>query len=132
MYRIESDVLRAEINPIGAELFSLYSKETGKEYLWQGDPAWWTGRAPILFPIVCSMKDSSYTYNGNTYTMPKHGFVRHAKFTVKPLTASKIIFEYNDNAETHKAYPFAFQFQVIFEMVGNTLSTMYRVENRDN
>jgi len=132
MYRIESDILRADINPIGAELSSLYSKKTGKEYLWQGDPIWWAGRAPILFPIVCSMKDGTYIYNGKTYTMPKHGFVRHAEFAVKPLTASKIIFEYSDNEETRKVYPFAFLFQVIFEVVGHSLSTMYKVENRNN
>jgi len=132
MYRIESNILRADINPVGAELSGLYSKKTGKEYLWQGDPAWWTGRAPILFPIVCSMKDSSYIYNGKTYNMPKHGFVRHAAFTVKPFTASKIVFEYSDNKETRKAYPFAFLFQVIFEVVGNTLSTTYTVENRNS
>jgi len=132
MHTIQSGILKADINPIGAELFSLYSKVTGKEYIWQGNPAWWAGRAPILFPIVCSMKGSAYAYNGKVYDMPKHGFVQHAEFSVAKKEGNKIVFEYSDNVATRKIYPFSFLLQVVFELDGNTLSVTYTVENRNS
>lgn len=131
IHTIQSDSLRVDINSVGAELFSLYSKNTGEEYLWQGDSDWWAGRAPVLFPIVCSMKDCSYLYDGNAYNMPKHGFALGARFSTAGAQGSKIVFEYSDNDETRKIYPFAFLFQVVFELADNKLITTYRVENHN-
>lgn len=34
-YKLENNFMRIEVSPIGAELQSLYSKETAREYLWQ-------------------------------------------------------------------------------------------------
>ena len=42
---------RAEIAFLGAQLESLQSPD-GREYLWQRDPKWWSGCAPVLFPMV--------------------------------------------------------------------------------
>ncbi|MCL2527971.1 MAG: aldose 1-epimerase family protein [Defluviitaleaceae bacterium] len=132
MYTIQSDTIKAQINPIGAELSSLQSKNTGTEYLWQGDPTWWEGRAPILFPIVCSLKGDTYTYNGNSYNMAIHGFASKSVFDVTYTSDSKIIFTLTDNEETRKQYPFTFLFEAIFEITGNKLSTTYRVKNTND
>ena len=47
---LKNDVLTVEVNEHGAELQSIRKGET--EYLWQGDPAYWGRRSPVLFPIV--------------------------------------------------------------------------------
>lgn len=52
MYRIENPYLKVEVSSHGAELQSIYDKETEKEVLWQGDPKYWGRRSPILFPNV--------------------------------------------------------------------------------
>jgi len=132
MYTIQSDILTAKINPIGAELSSLVSKKTYMEYIWQGDPNWWTGRAPILFPIVCAMKEGTYSYNGIAYDMPKHGFLLDAIFSVENAADSKIVFEYTDNKKTRKIYPFDFVFRAVFELIENKLVTTYSVKNLNN
>ncbi|MBQ2308518.1 MAG: aldose 1-epimerase family protein, partial [Clostridia bacterium] len=44
---IKNEHLTATVSTLGAELQSLCDKD-GKEYIWQGDPAVWSGRAPIL------------------------------------------------------------------------------------
>ena len=46
-FRIGSDRLTAEVAPLGAELVRL-TDAAGRDYLWNGDPAYWSGRAPIL------------------------------------------------------------------------------------
>ena len=41
----------ARVETLGGELVS-YRDERGLEYIWGGDPAYWPGRNPLLFPIV--------------------------------------------------------------------------------
>jgi len=132
VHSIQSDALQVDVNPIGAELFSIRSKKTDTEFLWQGDPTWWEGRAPILFPIVCRMKDGAYIYKGKRYDMPLHGFIRGAKLATTGAKDSKIVFEYSDNDETRKIYPFAFLFTVMYEVIENRLGITYSVENRSD
>ncbi|MCL1863782.1 MAG: aldose 1-epimerase family protein [Defluviitaleaceae bacterium] len=127
--RIKSENFTVEINPIGAELSSFRSNNA--EYIWQGDPKWWAGRAPILFPVLCSLKGGKYSYSGKEYNMTKHGFVRDAEFTVAEAYDKKAVLEYRDNEATYKMYPFKFLLQVIFELIDNTLHTTYRVKNHN-
>ena len=48
---IASPGLKAQINPIGGELWRLQEAE-GRDLLSDGDPARWTGRAPLRFPLI--------------------------------------------------------------------------------
>ena len=66
LYSIENDRLRVEINDIGAELYSIKDKADGFEYLWQGDPQYWSGRAYNLFPICGRITEGRYTYKGGS------------------------------------------------------------------
>ena len=62
----------------GAELQSV--QLGGHEFLWQGDPAYWGRRAPILFPIVGKVADDTLRIDGHEYTMKQHGFARDTVF----------------------------------------------------
>ena len=57
MIEIASDALTASINPFGAELSSLKDAD-GRELMTDADPAFWAGRAPLLFPIVANRAGS--------------------------------------------------------------------------
>ena len=41
--------LMAQAETLGGELVSL-KDGSGTEYIWVGDPAYWAGRNPLLFP----------------------------------------------------------------------------------
>jgi galactose mutarotase-like enzyme len=77
---IRNGIYAATISQAGAELKSLADLSTGKEYIWHGDPAWWNGSAPVLFPIVGGLKDGAYTFEGSTYKLGNHGFARSSEF----------------------------------------------------
>ncbi len=49
--QIENEFLIATFAEEGAELVSLQSKETGIEYIWQGNPEFWARHAPVLFRL---------------------------------------------------------------------------------
>lgn len=61
-YTIFNDFLEVTVSDVGAELMSVKSKKDGTEYLWQGDPAFWAGRAYNLFPICGRLTEGRYTF----------------------------------------------------------------------
>ena len=90
VYTIENEYLFVAVEDIGAQLKSIYHKESKTEFLWQGDPKYWKGRAYNLFPIVGRLYDGKYTYNGKIYELERHGFARNKKFYLylsKPTTS---------------------------------------------
>ncbi|MDR3493418.1 MAG: aldose 1-epimerase family protein [Ancalomicrobiaceae bacterium] len=128
---IASTGLSAEISPNGAELMRLTTAD-GRELLWNGDPAWWAARAPILFPIVGSLKHEHHNVDGRAYSLPRHGFARHCRFAVAAASPTAVTFRLEANETTLAAYPYRFRLDVIFAIDGATLTTTGRVENLDD
>ena len=122
LYSIENDRLRVEINDIGAELYSIKDKADGFEYLWQGDPQYWSGRAYNLFPICGRITEGRYTYKGGSYDICLHGFARDAAFTCVEQGGYTACFELRADAETRKSYPFDFCLRVRY-ILDNLLLT---------
>ena len=58
IYTIQSELLQVSIKQKGMELCSIKNRIDETEYLWQGDPSFWTGQAPILFPIIGLLDNS--------------------------------------------------------------------------
>lgn len=125
---IASGALTARINPMGAELWSLTDGE-GREYMTDADPAFWTGHAPILFPIVGMLNGGRYRLGEETYELPKHGFARHSHFEVVETQDSQACLRLRDSAETMAVYPFAFVLDLQFDLEGATLHVEARVTN---
>ena len=69
---IRNEYLTVDISTLGAQMQSIRDAD-GIERLWQGDPAFWAGRAPILFPMAGGLREDCYYLNGERYEMPKHG-----------------------------------------------------------
>lgn len=129
MICIENENLRVVIQPKGAELDSIVHKQTQLEYLWQGDAAFWGKKSPVLFPIVGTLKDNRFTYEGKSYTLPRHGFARDRVFIVESHTADKASFLLRSDAESLKVYPFEFEFRLHYALKDNTLIVTYDVQN---
>ncbi len=130
IYTIKNEVLCAEINSLGAEIHSIKTNDS-TEYMWQGDPAYWSGQAPIMFPICGRLFGGKYTYLGKEYEMPSHGIARVSEFTLKAQGDSFITLSLVGNDETKKSYPFDFIFDVTFSLDGSVLKVEYKVTNTD-
>ena len=91
--KLENEHLTIEINEKGAEVFSVKSKKTGIEYLWQGNPEFWKGRATVLFPVCGRSFGGKYTFKNKEYEMPIHGFAKLFEFTSIEVSSEQIDFE---------------------------------------
>jgi galactose mutarotase-like enzyme len=125
---IASDALAATIAPLGAELVSLRDA-AGRELMTDADPAFWTGHAPLLFPVVGMPSGETIRVDGRAYPMPKHGFARRSTFAVEAATATSARFVLTDSPDTRAAYPFAFRLTVEHALDGATLTTAVTVAN---
>lgn len=131
-YMIENEKLRVSIAGHGAQMQSLISKENEREYLWQGDPGIWAEQAPNLFPYIARLTDGKYTYEGKTYEMKIHGFLKYMNLEGKKEQENSVTFHLEDNDETREQYPFKFRSEIGYELIGNVVQITYRVENRDD
>lgn len=128
--QISNGILTATINPKGAELNSL--KKDNTEYIWEGDPKFWGKHSPVLFPIVGTLKNNSYLYNGIVYALSRHGFARDNAFTVKEQQQGRVVFSLVSNDATRNVYPFDFELELIYTLNGDTLNLDYVVTNTGN
>lgn len=128
---IASGDLTACIHPLGAELHSL-TDAAGREYMTDADPAYWTGHAPILFPIVGELRGGTYRLDGREYALPRHGFARRSRFELIEHRGHIARFRLTDSAETRAVYPFAFALELSFRLCKTRLEVEALVRNRDD
>lgn len=127
--RIGNEFLTIEISALGAEMQSLKTHD-GRDWLWNGDSEYWTGRSPILFPIVGKAPDDHVEIDGHVYPMAQHGFARRTTFDLTASTPSMCRFELSASDVTHAVYPFDFLLAVEHSVEGNKLTVAAEVENR--
>lgn len=126
--KIRNSFLSVTVNKSGAELTSIRSN-SGHEYMWNADPGIWGRRAPILFPVVGKLKEDTYSYNGQCYSLKQHGFARDMVFDLIDKGSDRLSYRLLPTAETRKCYPFDFSLLVSFRLVENSVEIEYRVEN---
>ena len=90
--------LAAEIDPPGAELRSF--RVDGREWLWQGDPAWWAGQAPLLFPVIGRSPGGRARWQGRAFDMPPHGVARQSRFALREADGRRALLELRDDEAT--------------------------------
>ncbi len=119
--------LRVEVSAHGAELQSIRKGET--EYLWQGDPAFWGRRSPVLFPIVGSVWESRYRVAGAEYQMGQHGFARDMDFTLVNASETEVRYRLESSVQTKERYPYDFCLEIAYRLRGRCLDVIWEVTN---
>jgi len=130
-YAIASGQLTARVAALGAELLSL-TDAGGREYMTDADPRWWTGHAPVLFPIVGALERGRYRLDDKEYMLEKHGFARKSGFACEEHEEAWTRLALEDSAASRAVYPFAFRLELLFEIAATTLAVTAAVTNRDS
>ena len=127
-YTLKCGSLTAVAETHGGELVSL-KDSSGREYIWQGDPAYWSGRNPNLFPIVGGLKDGTVFVDGLPFRMNRHGFARNSEFSVIEQCEDRIVFQLVESESTLQVYPFRFDFRVRHQLTESGFFTQFEVYN---
>jgi galactose mutarotase-like enzyme len=126
---LASAELTAQVNPLGAQLSAL-KDGAGRDLLWDGNPAIWAGRAPLLFPIVGALHGGSYRLGSNRYSLSRHGFARGSRFAVIDTGPARATFRLTADDASRRLYPFEFELDVGFVLEAATLSIESTIRNR--
>jgi galactose mutarotase-like enzyme len=129
MVTIRNKFLTAAISEAGAELQQL-RHINGIDYMWNADAQHWAKHSPVLFPIVGSLVNSSYSYKGLQYKLPRHGFARDHVFEVLSQAEDKVVFALASNEQTKAVYPFDFELRLLYELKESSLHCTYQVINK--
>lgn len=129
--QISNAALTLELATRGGELRSIKTND-GAEWLWQGDPAWWGGRSPLLFPVVGKSPKDAVGIAGEPYPMPAHGVARISDFRLAETAAGSARFALEATDETRKSYPFNFRLDITYTLDGHTIGIEATVVNRDS
>ena len=129
---IQNNLLKIGVKTTGAELCQIASAKHGTEFMWNADPDIWPNYAPNLFPIVGMLKNETYFFDGGKYTLPKHGFIRNnSDFEILEESSDRITLRLLYSEKTLAAYPFKFEYFVIYHLEDNKLHINYTVKNCD-
>ena len=126
---IENDYLRLTAQVKGAELTSIFDKEKKIEYLWQADAKHWGRHAPVLFPIVGRLKENSFSFNSNSYSLNQHGIARDMNFQILETTENSVLFTLRSKGKTLKLFPFHFNLRIKYTLEERTVKVTYEVVN---
>lgn len=129
-YTIKNDKLTVVLRSFGGQLHSI--KREGIEYLWQGDPAWWNGQAPVLFPICGSIRDDKAEIGENLHTsMPRHGLIRKREFEAVDVKDDSVAFQIDSNDEMLQSYPYRFSVGIRYTLKADSIEVRYSIKNTD-
>ena len=103
----------------------------GLDLLWDGDPAFWTGRSPLLFPIVGEAKGNRIRVAGEPYEIA--GATALPAPRTSPWSASeaaRCTWRLEASEATRRQYPFAFRLDVTYGSKAAALHMTAEVTNR--
>lgn len=130
---LKNEYLTVQFKTLGGQLTSIKDKD-GLEYLWQADPEYWNGQAPILFPICGSLRNDWAIYRPQerpffTGLIRRHGFVRKEEFTLEEVNENSVTFSIKPNAEMLDNYLYRFELRVVYTLNGKSIRTEFQVTN---
>ncbi|MBJ3786746.1 aldose 1-epimerase family protein [Devosia sediminis] len=128
--RIANDQVTVDVAALGAEMQSMQTRD-GRHWLWHGDATYWTGRSPILFPIVGKAPNDSLTIAGERYQMSQHGFARRSNFELVTEESDRCVYRLTASEASKAMYPFDFQLDVEHRVEGRAVVVSAEVTNRD-
>lgn len=129
---LKNDFAVVEINKLGAEVVSFKRIENDCEYMWNGDENYWSGHAPVLFPIVCAVNNGEIKVDGQIHKIGNHGFARKSEFELVEESDTRAVYRLSYDENTLAMYPFKFNLYIYYTLEGNKLHINYKVENVDN
>ena len=127
--KLENERYLVTFTTKGGETESFTDKQTGIQYMYQGDTPYWGGSNPTLFPIVGSTFTKDYEIDGKKYAMKNHGLIRYAQLHEIDGEADEVVMALDSDEQTLAKYPFSFHYEIHYRLDGGRLTVTYFITN---
>lgn len=132
-FTLKNEHLTVQLKDFGGALSSIKDSD-GVEYLWQGDATYWSGQAPVLFPICGSLRDDRAFFHVDGQRLeghlPRHGLVRKKDFVAQQISDTAITFTIAADNAMLQEYPYPFELQITYILEGSSVDVRYDVINK--
>lgn len=126
---LRNENVSVTLKSLGGELTSI-KDASGTEYLWQGNPDFWSGQAPVLFPIVgCLRNGTASIGDSKTCSFGRHGLARRLEFTLVSSSETCAVYSLKADDSTKEQYPYDFELQMIYELTDHGVKVSHKVIN---
>lgn len=122
MFCLENDQISVSIQETGGCLTSIYDKEQRREYMWERV-------MPNLFPFVGRLSEKRYLFQGKSYDIPMHGFLRDQLLTEIARSEDSLTLQLQENDRTLAVYPFPFCLTIHYTLEERTIRLQFTVKN---
>jgi len=129
--RIGNEHLTVEVSPMGSEMQSIVTSD-GQSWLWHGDATFWSGRSPVLFPMVGKAPNDQISIEGTRYAMAQHGFARRSEFSLAASGPDFCRFELRSSQASLALFPFDFVLALEHRVAGRAVMVTAEVTNMDH
>lgn len=129
---LENQQLRVEISSFGAEITSIFHKDTGREYIWCGDPEVWGRHSPILFPNCGPARGNRFMIEGKEYPAKQHGFARDMDHKIVCCSSDLATLRLESSDKVRTTYPYSFSLKTTYRLEKNGVSCRHQVVNTDD
>lgn len=126
---LQNEFMLVEIADHGAELMRIYDRLNERELLWNGDPAYWKRRSPILFPNVGKTFGNVMRIGGAEYPTSQHGFARDMNFALESSDEANACYLLKSSDATLDRYPFDFELRIVYRLEDTRLLVEWKVKN---
>ena len=130
-YSIHNQRISMTISSHGGEPKRIQSSD-GTDYLFRGNPEFWPGSAPHLFPFIGRLFEQRYTYGGNSYPLSIHGFLKDTELSLEEKIDDRLVLRLNADEKTLACYPFRFTLKLSYTLEENRVRIGYLVRNEDD
>ncbi len=130
MFTLKNEKLKIAIKKTGAELCKIASVKNNINFMWDANPEVWGSFAPNLFPIIGALKDNTYIFDKQKYTLPKHGIIRNnEQLELQDQSEDTLTFKLSYNENSLKMYPFKFEFLITYQLIDNRINITHTIKN---
>lgn len=126
---LENDRIKLTVCSEKGATASMVNKLTGQEHMWQLDTRYADTILPITFPHCGKFINDEYQFEGKTYPMPQHGFLKLNDMSFVEADGAHVIYRFESNEETRAMYPFDFRFDLIHTLLEDHVELTYQVTN---
>ena len=127
-YTISNDKISLTASSLGGEPKALKGAD-GTDYLWRGAKEYWPASAPHLFPFIGRLYEERYLYEGESYPLAIHGFLKDSSMELVSQGDNSLVFKLDADETTKRQYPFDFRLYIRYELSSSTVAVTFEVQN---
>jgi galactose mutarotase-like enzyme len=111
----------------GAKILAFYKDE--KNLLFYAEDDISHSGIPLCFPSFGPLEDNQFQWQGQSYEMKQHGFVRDQEFELLKQNESSLSLVLRSSSVNKERYPFDFEFIVTYSLEDGELVMNYNFKN---